>query len=619
MRFKFTFASLLMLSLLLDVPSEKVEAAKSYIETEDVPQKIAQDKACYITDRPFEKSPNSFEAWIKLPRSLNDDKYGGTIMSNYISHTVFPGNTSWEVYQNGHFRVYWNYQGSRKAEFDHVFESYDLRTDEWEHVALVRNPADSSFSFYVNGSLKEKVNAETTDALGKVRYNIGTDWTDWGYNTIGQNFLKNPFMGEIKQIAIYSDPIPASKVAEDMANDHITQGENYELLGSWTLGEWDKVHIQDLSPKGNNVRRGTYEKYINYKENEDYDYSFIAVPDIQISTHYQPWKLDVAADYMGKILKTKNLKYVTYVGDLCDDARQQSHWDVVKHHFSMLEQKGVPYGFVPGNHDYDDGGGRVRSTVMLNTNLPYDHYASLPYFGGAFYDGMIDNYYNLIDMDGVKYMFLNLEWGPRDTVLEWANRVVDQYPDHRVIVTTHYYTDTDGNIGSNKYSYPPSKYGIGSGGSSNDPDEMHEKFTKRHRNIFMVFNGHVSHDDQVYNPMKGMYGNTIHCILVDAQGSLQGDACDVLGLYKVNEAKKEISAYWYSPTTDKYLNPQSQFTFSFEDANNPTVGLKSNAPLVTKPLTRSNSDAIILIIAIIPLAGGLFTMGYVAIKRRKEK
>ena len=77
-------------------------------------------------------------------------------------------------------------------------------------------------------------------------------------------------------------------------------------------------------------------------------------------------------------------------------------------------------------------------------------------------------------------LIINLEFGPRDSVLKWANRVCDMYPNHRVIISTHSYIEPNGEIAQSYSPYAASKYGIGAGNSSNDGQEMFDKLVKKH-------------------------------------------------------------------------------------------------------------------------------------------
>lgn len=578
-----TFITIPILTTPVKKNNTSIEIIKKDSTNYDPVRKIEEDHSSYTLKERFHKSPDSFEAWIRLPKNLSDNQYGGVIMGNYYSSSGYDHSVNWEVTKNGFFRLYWNQlHKSAKSEVDITFTGYDLRNDTWTHVAIVRNSFEGSFSYYVNGVLNEKIYRASSDAVCGMKMTIGVDCLGWLNNTNGDNFLKNYFRGDIRQVAVYNGPISQRKILEDMNSEYIEYSNDYDLMGSWNLDDWSKDVVVDQSGNNNYLTYTNFEKYIDYEETEEYDYSIIGVPDPQIVVRYNQSTMDLDFDWMVEASRTKNVKYITFVGDLCDDAKLDDNWNVVKRNFKKLDANNIEYGFVPGNHDYDDGGGRTRAVTKINANLPYSYYSKKSYFGGSLNEGDIVNYYNLVNIDGIDYLFMNLEFGPRDCTLDWANRICDLYPNHRIVVTTHHYLEPSGLINNANDIYAASAYGIGTGNSVNNGDQVFDKFISRHQNMFIVFSGHTSYDDIVYRTDKGIYGNTIHTILIDAQGSLIATPygfCDVQALLKFNEAKKRIYVYWYSPLHNKYLNIQNQFEISFADEINPSVGGVEEEPI----------------------------------------
>jgi hypothetical protein len=101
-----------------------------------------------------------------------------------------------------------------------------------------------------------------------------------------------------------------------------------------------------------------------------------------------------------------------------------------------LEGK-IPYFFVPGNHDYGDGGLCQDRTTRLNEYFPVSQYfpvsrfRNTPQFGGT-YDkepDRMENSYHLFSAEGRKFLVLCLEFGPRKDVVRWANEVVGKHSD----------------------------------------------------------------------------------------------------------------------------------------------------------------------------------------------
>lgn len=541
---------------------------------------IIDDKVTYCISKPFDKTINTFEAKVTVPQKLDNQDPVGVIFGNYFNSSFgYDGSCDYLIDKDGHFRLYYNRVSGYKAEVDHTFTGYDFRTGQEEHIALTRNANTNQFSLYVNGDLIESYTAESSESVNLMKYQIGCDWSNWTMNIDG-DYVRYPFQGKISQVTVFSDVRSKKEILLDMETTSYSEDEE-NLIGSWYLSDWSNEYIADDSKNHNDATLYNYEYYYDLEEREDYDYSILCIPDIQITGRYNPSKLGKQFDWIVNNKSSKNIQYVTFVGDLTDtcdlENETDTEWETATSNLKKLDDSDIAYGFVPGNHDYDDGVGRSRPATKMNKHLPYEKYAAKDYFGGAYYKGDIVNYYNIKKISGIDYLFLNLEFGPRDSVLKWANRVCEAYPNHRVVVSTHSYVEPNGEITQTYSRYAPSRYGIGSGNSSNDGQEMFDKFVKKQKNVFIVFSGHNSSDDIIYRTDTGENGNTIHSFLIDAQGSFYSDSCDVLSIFKVNEAKKEVSVYWYSPYEGQYLNRQNQFTFNFADEMNPAIGAREKS------------------------------------------
>lgn len=521
---------------------------------------ILDSKLCYILEKPFNESIATFEAVINVPKNSN----GGVIFGNFISNSYgYDGSCDFVVDSNGHFRVFHNRLYNSVAEVDKTFETVDLRTGIDTHIALSRDSKTNEFKYFVDGELVETFDAINHDVFNDMKYEIGTDWTTFG-NNIDNLKAKMPFDGGISHISVFSDIRSNDEISNDYTNHSFNENTDC-LIGSWNFNNWSKTIIEDYSKNNNNAVLGSYDKYFEIEEVEYFDYSFIVVPDIQIITANNQEKLENYFNWIVENKHSKKIQYVDFVGDLTDFRSNNDYqWKSIKHNFEKLDQAGIDYGFVIGNHDYDDGNGRDRSAEKMNEYLSYDKYSKKQYFGGSYKEGDILNTYNIKRICGVNYLFLNLEYGPRDEILKWAERVCQEHLDSRVIVTTHSYLEPNQTFTDHNDYYAPSVYGIGAGNSSNNGNEIFEKFVKKQENIFMVFSGHVSFDDIVMRKDVGIHGNNIYQFLMDAQGSFYNDSCDVLSLIKINENDKKAYFYWYSPYESKYLNLQNQFCLSLD-------------------------------------------------------
>lgn len=155
----------------------------------------------------------------------------------------------------------------------------------------------------------------------------------------------------------------------------------------------------------------------------------------------------------------------------------------------------VPYGIVPGNHDYNDDIGRKSRETHLNTIFPAKRIAQGQTLREVHRSDHIDNTAMTFEAGGHKWMMLGLEFGPRDEVLDWAAKMLEQYSDHQAIVFMHAYLFFDGtryDSATKRQGFNPMNYNLA--GGANDGEMMWQKLIRRAPNVRMVLNGHVLGD-----------------------------------------------------------------------------------------------------------------------------
>ena len=555
---------------------------------------IIGDRIIYATEKAFDETIVTFEATIKLPKSLADDIDAGIIMGNYYNLQKWHGDAcNFSVSTKGNFRVGWSTVASASGTaqtfaYDHTFTEVDLRTGNWEHVAVVYDRSSNSMKYYVNGELKATHTPNFTipyKAVSTMNFGIGSDWNNW----LGK---KTPFYGEIKQITVYGNALTQSQIQADINKPYITSDERLglNLMGNWYFGEFwgqEKV-IQNTANAGTkqNCIRYTYDAYVPVEVQGmegGWDYSFAIIPDIQAMTHnyekfgknltqLHQWLLDNKTAY--------NIQFVSYVGDLGEcqyaDESKRDHviaeWTFMQDKVHMLDGK-IPYTLSLGNHDYDDWCRTNRNTTMFDRFFNYDQMKELPGFGGVYQKGEMDNSYYLIKVsEDVEYLIFALEHSPRYMVLNWVDRIISEHPNARVILTSHCIVDVDGSFNAvgdvTDATVNGRKHFAGSYGGQ----DIWDKIASKHANMFMTYSGHLSCDNVVTRTDIGENGNKVYSTLVDFQGAMLTSKMNTFLLVRVDEDTKRISFCAYSPEMDACYNEQNQWIFSFADENNPAVG-----------------------------------------------
>ena len=255
--------------------------------------------------------------------------------------------------------------------------------------------------------------------------------------------------------------------------------------------------------------------------------------------------------------KRLNIAFLVHEGDIVQaDAHEE--WAIAKEAMSILDGH-VPYCLCLGNHDMGfkksnnkyGGDIAVNRTTHFNKYFPREKFAKTKEFGGTFDPKRHDNSWYHFEAAGMKFLIVSLECKPRDEVLDWANKVVAEHPDHRVIVLTHAYMRANGK------RFEKLGYKI----KGNAGEAIWQKLVSKHKNIFMVLCGHAS--GEAVLTTKGDHGNQVHQVLSDYQ-NLHNGGESWLRYMVFEPSENKIKVYTYNPALDKFRNqPSSRFDLDY--------------------------------------------------------
>lgn len=246
--------------------------------------------------------------------------------------------------------------------------------------------------------------------------------------------------------------------------------------------------------------------YVKPKLSNPNSWSLVLIPDPQTYMKFER-NLGTFHTMISWIKENKdslNTQFVLCTGDLVEqndllnpDGKQanqnsKQQWTNVSSAFHRLNGL-VPYVLATGNHDYGHVSAEYRSTQ-------YDKYFSSdqnPLNGAAIREvgpnlngasTAVNAVYEFKTPHQQKFLVMVLEFAPRNEVVEWAKKTVDQpkYADHNVILLTHVYLDRNSKpINSQGYKIEDVNYG----------EALFEKLVKPSKNIRMVFSGHIGAPD----------------------------------------------------------------------------------------------------------------------------
>lgn len=367
-------------------------------------------------------------------------------------------------------------------------------------------------------------------------------------------------------------------------------------------------------------------KNADYNRSPDkYAYTFVAIGDQQVLTFLDAGKYNkeegaMPAEWAGKnyldtmyqwIVDNKEEKKIEYVfglGDITESISDAKEWQLAKNAASKLNGV-VPYSLARGNHD---------SAASFKTYIADTAYTSQ--FDGR-YGSEYLNTYRIITICGVKYLMITLACDPTDWEIGWAERVVKDNPDCRVILTTHSYVDNSGIPAS----YVTSLKGPNSGA------KIWEKLVSKYKNIFMVISGHTADEDGLrYSQKKGVNGNVVHQLLVNPQGvDFEVEPLGMLALLHFANDGKSISVEYYSTVKNRYSSGAT--LFKIEPTGTEIIQTVATTAAATvaeettaTPETAETTEAVgggcgsALSVALVPMCVSL-GIGVVASKKRTKK
>ncbi|HEX6276437.1 MAG TPA: metallophosphoesterase [Polyangiaceae bacterium] len=293
--------------------------------------------------------------------------------------------------------------------------------------------------------------------------------------------------------------------------------------------------------------------------------SMLAVlPDTQVYSVRLPGLYTVQTSWLRNFARRLDVRYALQLGDITNNNTAQE-WERARAAMSLLDGV-VPLALVPGNHDYGPSGNASTRETKLNDYFSFAATSAMPSFGGAYEDGKLENTFHLFSIGGRDFVLLALEWGPRDEVIDWANEVMNGFPERDGILATHAYLNND----SLRYDHADTArrqrfnpHDYGTPGGVNDGEELWEKLVRRHR-FAMTLNGHVLGSGVGYLASVTDRGNTCHQMLSNFQMREQGGEA-YLRLLEFLPDGVTVNVFTYSPLFDRFLDEEGQnFTIALD-------------------------------------------------------
>jgi len=276
-------------------------------------------------------------------------------------------------------------------------------------------------------------------------------------------------------------------------------------------------------------------------------FNIVVLPDTQGYNSYFPKIFLSQTKWIESNSHKLNIKVILGLGDIVDNGSNQIYWKNASSAVEIINKINLPYLQCIGNHDYDSANPSLRSTLNFNKNFGKRHYSKLSWFNGNTYENdKYENCYFTYNILNQEYLFMTLEFFPRQEVIEWANKIASENYDKMVIITTHAYLFSNGEKYNDTFLWSPKSYGLN---DYSDGEKIWNNFLKINKNITLILCGHVI-DGYSYRSDLGDNGNIVNQILSDYQGEPLGGS-GYLRLIKFYPSLKKIKVSSYSPYENK--------------------------------------------------------------------
>jgi hypothetical protein len=578
--------SILMLTSLLSLGANAADKHSGITFERTTTNSVNHPVGYYNTEKRYEKMPITFEAWVYVPKNVYSSRCGA-ILGNYQSFAK-DDYVNFEVHSNGIPRLVFGDNAGNM--YDYKFARAPIPADKWTHVAIVYGTGTdgNQISCYINGQFKQRTTVkEWYSAPDEVRDNMICLAGD--YRALNEQ----AFRGTLGDVWVYSDIRSDAEILSDYQNGpDLADGE---LMMFYELSKAQpKSDIPDASGNGYDM---TYSRFfltenemnaIRAEDEYEYEYALAFLPDIQYMTQSYPGSLQIMIDYLVEKGKTKNIQYVLGLGDITN-SNTATEWSTILHQTNRLNGY-LPYALTPGNHDgINSGGKEVLDNIYAKKTGHY--YQLVEKNGGFFNKDSVRNTYHTFTVGEIDYLVIALDFGATDDILTWAGELLNSHPNHRAILLTHGYLNSDGTtLDSNDYASPDTYVR-----SLNSGEDIWEKLVSKHENIAMIVSGHMHHDTIVVTPREGDAGNTVYQILMDPQSTCKKlGGLGAIGMMYFTADGNHAKVEYYSTVFDKYFaesNKAIKLTFG-EDEPEETTAPETEVTTAL-PVESTDTEAIV--------------------------
>ena len=355
----------------------------------------------------------------------------------------------------------------------------------------------------------------------------------------------------------------------------------------------------------------------------DHDFAFAFVGDIQSMTavdyknsldddpENDTAYVDTLFSWLANNAESQKIKHVFTLGDLTEyssendpdlsyaareeggspNASGDKEWTIVKSAISKLDGI-VPYSIVRGNHD----------DYQIDTVFGYDAYKSNfnGFYAGEYalsnqadreakyYTNSITNSYKLVEIEGIKYIFITLDFNPTRGVVTWLDNILTQYSDYNAIITTHSFIREDLSLATAQHLQTVVVAGKAGGAA---PEWIWKNCLSKHSNVMMTVCGHWDAQNVRMTTTEGDNGNQVLHLMVNPQVyDKRVEASGLVFLMRFFDGGKTVKAEYYSTILDLYKTGNS-YEWSYSDDRQWTLKVADATTEASEQTAQTTTEA----------------------------
>ena len=318
------------------------------------------------------------------------------------------------------------------------------------------------------------------------------------------------------------------------AGKYVKDGKAEVLVQTYTKGVKPSAAIGQNPNKVSDSTAVEMSSWDGTTRPEKYDFAMAWETDTQYYSESFPYHYDNMNQWIADNAEEWKIKYVFHTGDIVDDCDMKGEWVNADHSMKILDNAGIPYGVLAGNHDVYAGAENYGDYWKY---FGEDRFAGRDYYGGSYKNNL--GHYDLISQGGQDFIMLYMSWDIYENELNWMNEVLAKYPDRKAILAFHRYI------------------GVGAGEQKLDYTGklIQNEVVKKNKNVIAVIDGHYHgaslQTDAFDDDGDGVNERTVYQICTDYQSDAEGGSEYIKFLY-FDIANGKIYVNSYSPYRDDF-------------------------------------------------------------------